>query len=357
MRNLPRVPGIMVAFTASWCFPAALGLVLASPSLPAPRYIVATGVAAPSGSCTGSCAEHKIEKSACAGSPVANPGSQYIRDKLRLDAVQRQACGNNISVALIDTAVDENHPDIRSAVVDHYEPTGSIDDPHVHGTGIVGAIVAQGRLLGVAPGAHILAVRAFPSHVDATGETTSYSILKGIEWAISNNVRVVNMSFVGPRDPSLQRALEEADRRGIALVAAVGNGGPNAQPLFPAADPHVIAVTATDAVDQLFAAANRGPHVAISAPGVDILAPAPGGAYQKVTGTSIAAAHVSGVIALLLERNPTLTPVAVRTILAASAKPLGAADQFGAGLVDPTGALEMAKLQMATAVMRSNVLN
>src|SRR5438132_2901844 len=90
--------------------------------------------------------------------------------------------------------------------------------------------------------------------------------------------------------------------------AAAGNAGPNSPPLFPGADPSVIAVTATDVDDALFSGANRGNHIAVAAPGVDVLVPAPEGAYQFTTGTSVAAAEVSGVVALMLERNPSLTP-------------------------------------------------
>jgi subtilisin family serine protease len=92
------------------------------------------------------------------------------------------------------------------------------------------------------------------------------------------------------------------------LIAAAGNAGPKSPPLYPGADPNVIAVTATDADDKIFSGANRGRYVSVSAPGVDILVPAPEGAYQLTTGTSVAAAEVSGVAALLLERNPRLTP-------------------------------------------------
>ena len=129
---------------------------------------------------------------------------------------------------------------------------------------------------------------------------------------------------------------------GVILIAAAGNAGPRAPALYPAADPHVIAVTATDVDDRLFTGANRGSHVAIAAPGVDILVPAPAGEYQVTTGTSVATAHISGVVALMLERNAKLTPADVRKILAASAKRIGPSNQFGAGLVDPVRAIEMA---------------
>jgi subtilisin family serine protease len=213
---------------------------------------------------------------------------------------------------------------------------------------MAGAIVSRQKLLGVAPGARILAIRAFSARASNT-ESTTYHILKGLDWAVSNNVRIVNMSFAGPRDPSLERALKAAYDKGIVLIAAAGNAGPRAPALFPAADPNVIAVTATDVDDRLFTGANRGNHVAIAAPGVDILVPAPAGEYQVTTGTSVATAHISGVVALMLERNPKLTPAEVRRILAASAKRLGPTNQFGAGLVDPIRAIEMATPRSAAA--------
>ena len=129
------------------------------------------------------------------------------------------------------------------------------------------------------------------------------------------------------------------------LIAAAGNAGPKSPPLYPGADPNVIAVTATDVDDKLFAGANRGKYVSVSAPGVDILVPAPENTYQITTGTSVAAAEVSGIVALLLERNPKLTPADVRRILQASARRLGPGerdDNFGSGLIDPLKALQLA---------------
>ncbi len=99
----------------------------------------------------------------------------------------------------------------------------------------------------------------------------------------------------------------------------------------------MIAVTATDSNDGLFKMANRGSYIAVAAPGVEILALAPGDLYQITTGTSVAAAHVSGIAAMLLEEKPSLTPNDVRSIIMSTAKPLGSAGQrsdFGAGLVD-----------------------
>jgi subtilisin family serine protease len=206
----------------------------------------------------------------------------------------------------------------------------------VHGTGIAGAIASHARLMGVAPGASILAVRAF-GPTDKGAESTSFLILKSIEWAAEQGARVINMSFAGPHDPAIGRLLAAARAKGIVLIAAAGNAGPKSPPLFPAADPNVIAVTATDANDRLFSASNRGRHIAIAAPGVDILLPAPGASYQVTSGTSFAAAHVSGVAALLLERRPELPPEGVRRILQATARdlgPRGRDDQFGFGLAD-----------------------
>jgi subtilisin family serine protease len=157
------------------------------------------------------------------------------------------------------------------------------------------------------------------------------------------------MSFAGPADPRLADILDRATKRGIVLVAAAGNAGPNSPPLFPAADKNVIAVTATDMEDRLYTGANRGNHIAVAAPGVDVLVPAPDGGYQFTTGTSVAAAHVSGVVALLLERNPKLTPAEVRRILTRTAKSLGPRDRTGAGLVNAYQAVANASGREAAA--------
>jgi hypothetical protein len=268
--------------------------------------------------------------------------SQYVVDKLRLVDVHRIAIGSDVPVAVIDSEIDGRHPELVGAVVDELDAIGNHDQAHVHGTGMAGAIAAHRRLIGIAPGVRLLAIHAFSSSGADSAQATSAHILMGIDWAISKGAKILNMSLAGPDDPMLQLALQKAHDQGVVLIAAAGNQGPSSPPLYPAADPNVIAVTATDAKDELLAQANQGPYVAVAAPGVDILEPAPNGGYQVTTGTSVAAAHVSGIAALLLDHDPTLDAAAIREILTTSAKhhtPNGRDDQFGFGLVDPYRAL------------------
>jgi subtilisin family serine protease len=126
------------------------------------------------------------------------------------------------------------------------------------------------------------------------------------------------------------------------MVAAAGNAGPKSPPLYPGANANVIAVSATDAQDRLFAASNRGGYIAVAAPGVDIFLPAPDEKYQMTSGTSFSAAYISGLVALMLERNPALKPAEVRAILMKTARDLGAPgrdDLFGAGVADAYAAV------------------
>jgi subtilisin family serine protease len=258
-----------------------------------------------------------------------------VVEKLRLPETHQLAKGANVLVAVIDSKIDPAHPDLEGVVAGSFTAVEGEEAAHAHGTGMAGAIASRRKLLGTAPAARILAAHAFSTRAQS-GSTTMH-ILKSLDWAVNQGARVINMSFAGPRDPSLEKALKAARDRGIVLIAAAGNAGPKSPPLFPGADPNVIAVTATDVDDKIFVNANRGGHIAVAAPGVDIIVPAPEGSYQTTTGTSVATAHVSGIAALLLERNPSLTPDQVRKILTSSAKPLGAGPRdktYGAGLVD-----------------------
>src|SRR5207302_9590593 len=151
------------------------------------------------------------------------------------------------------------------------------------------------------------------------------------------------MSFAGPKDELIERAVAASAARGIVMIAAAGNAGAKSPPLYPAANANVIAVSATDAQDKLFSASNRGSHIALAAPGVDIFLPAPDQKYQMTSGTSFSAAYVSGVAALLLERNPALKRAEVRSTLLKTARDLGSPgrdDLFGAGEADAYAAVQ-----------------
>ena len=261
---------------------------------------------------------------------------QYAPAKLNIINAHNLATGKQVTVALIDSAVDARHPDLAGAVAANFKAVNDNSPAHAHGTAMAGAIAARRTMLSVAPHGRLITVEAFSSK-ETSAEGTSLNILKGLDWAAAQGARIVNMSFAGPADPRLRAALSAAANKGMVLIAATGNAGPRSPPLYPAADPNVIAVTATDIKNALFRNAVRGKHVAVAAPGVEVLVPAPDGSYQLSTGTSVAAAEVSGVAALMIERNPRLTGKDVRAILMRTAKDLGAKGhdrEFGAGLVD-----------------------
>jgi hypothetical protein len=267
--------------------------------------------------------------------------AQYALLKLRLPEAHTLAHGANVTIAVIDSGIDAKHPELVNSIGDTFDALGSKEGPHVHGTGVAGAIVSHARLMGSAPEARILAIRAFGA-ARSGAESTSYVILKALDYAALHGAQIVNMSFAGPKDALIERGLSATAARGIVLVAASGNAGAKSPPLYPAASPNVIAVSATDVQGKLFTASNRGSHIALSAPGVDIFLPAPDEKYQMASGTSFSAAYVSGLVALMLERNPALKPGEVRAILMKTARDLGAPgrdDLFGAGEADAYAAV------------------
>jgi subtilisin family serine protease len=273
---------------------------------------------------------------ATAAPPAKYDPAQYAVGKMRLMEAHAIAKGDDVRVAVIDSGVDPDQPELAGAIVDRFDTLSSPFAPHMHGTAIAALIAGHSRLMGSAPAARILAVRAFDPAGNAA-EATTFSIIRAIDWSVTQNARIINMSFAGPADPGIHRALEAAHKKNVVLIAAAGNAGAKSPPLYPAADPNVIAVTATDANDQLFQGSNRGRHVAVAAPGVDILIAVPNGGYQVSTGTSFSAAEVSGIVALMLQRKSDLTPAVVRDILLATAKDLGKKgrdDEFGAGIAD-----------------------
>lgn len=256
----------------------------------------------------------------------------YPQNRMKIQPALGLASGAGVTIALIDTRVAEltslvGHVTERISV----SPTGGKGR---HGTALAGLIAD------VAPAARLLAIEAFaddPGDPD-TGVATTLSLARALDAAIDRKADVINLSIAGPRDPLIGRLVRQALSRGIVLVAAAGNDGPDAPPRYPAAYDGVVAVTATDPRDQPYAAGAQGTHVAVAAPGVEIRATVSEGVVGYVTGTSVAAAQVAGVAALLRERAPGLGSGEARRLLKETAAPL----PEGPGMVDAFAALSKA---------------
>jgi subtilisin family serine protease len=286
------------------------------------------------------------------GQPADQSAAQFSLSRMHVAEAHRLATGNNVVVAVIDTGIDVSHPELRDVVIDSFDAVGAEDAPMSHGTAMAGVIASDRQLVGIAPRARLLSARAFGRSKSGGTTATTFAIIKSMDWAWRRGARVFNLSFAGPPDKMLTRALNALAGNGAIMVAAAGNAGPSAPPAWPAAHPGVIAVTATDERNDLYAFANHGSYVFIAAPGVDVLTTAPGGKYELVSGTSIAAAHVTGVVALMLERYPDLDAAIITQLLMKSSIDLGPAGmdtQFGAGLVDALSAVKSGDFLAGTA--------
>jgi subtilisin family serine protease len=197
-----------------------------------------------------------------------------------------------------------------------------------HGTAIASLITGQGGVRGAAPGARLLAADVYGTD-PAGGNATA--IAKAVGWLVGQRVPVVTISLVGPANPLLARVVMAAQARGVMIVAAVGNDGPAAPPVYPASYPGVIAVTGVDSRNRVLIEAGRATHLDYAAPGADMLAATAGGKAVAVRGTSFAAPLVAATIARLYPAsNPGKRNDAIARV-DAGARRLGA--RFGRGLV------------------------
>lgn len=252
------------------------------------------------------------------------------------------SCALEVSLGMIDTAVNRDHDALRNARLEvvrladaEARPSGA-----QHGTAVASLFVAEtdSRAPGLLPGARLIAVDTFSGGRDDL--TDVYSLVRGLDLLVTRRVRVVNLSLSGPDNALLARAVTRAALADVVLVAAAGNGGPRARPAYPAAYPEVVAVTAVDRARRIYRRAVRGAHVDIAAPGVAVWTAASiSGARQK-SGTSFAAPFVSAAAALYRAGNPAATRAEVIAALTARAEDLGDPgrdDVFGWGLVQPRG--------------------
>lgn len=251
-------------------------------------------------------------------------------------------------IAIIDTGVNNNHPDLKAKMLPGYNfianNTNSSDD-HGHGTLVAGAAAAIGNnaegVAGVAFANWVLPVKS----LDSAGSGSHSSIANGITWAADNGARIINLSLGSPSSSrTLQNAVNYAWNKNVVLIAAAGNSGVN-ETIYPAAYTNVIGVSALDSNDRLPSWATYGDHVALSAPGVSILSTTRGGGYGASSGSSFSSPLVAGSAGLILAVNPALSNAEVNDILQSTADDLGAQGYdiyYGHGRVNPAAAAESA---------------
>lgn len=222
------------------------------------------------------------------------------------NAARTHTGGKGIVIGMIDTPIDMTYGDSLSADIERIELVRPGNEQNrLHGTEVAGVLISQNPRIGIAPEAKLLAISAFSSNPANPNEHRSNTgqIARAMEIAIREKVDILNLSFTGKPDPLIEKLVNAALQQGIVVVASAGNGGPNAQPAYPAAIPGVIAVTAVDKGEQVFRQANRGDYIDLAAPGVGILTTAPRGSFHVSSGTSLATAHATGIIALLMSLN------------------------------------------------------
>ena len=204
------------------------------------------------------------------------------------------AGGRRPLIGMIDGGVAQS-PALASATI---EQKGFAGPPQAtgHGTAIASLIVgSNGKFRGAAPGAALLVGDVYGGNPSAG---SALAIVKALSWIASHGPNAINISLVGPRNRVVERAIAAVQARGIKVVAAVGNDGPAAPPLYPASQPGVIAVTGVDATNRALPEAGRSSHLDYAAPGADMAAALPGKGYARVRGTSFAAPFITARLAL-----------------------------------------------------------
>ncbi len=263
---------------------------------------------------------------------------QRSLDELEVSDAHRWSTGRGVRVAVIDTGVEVQHPDLEGQVAESKDFVGGIATADRHGTAVAGVIAARASnrlgIVGVAPGARLLALRACQQRQAAgKGSCTTFDLARAIDHAIDARADVVNLSLGGPRDRLLERLLTQAIARDIVVVAAEGEDGAS----FPATLDGVIAVGGDR---------SRVTPQVLSAPDVDVLSLAPPDGYDWFSGSSMAAAQVSGIVALLLERAPGLQAAEIRGALLRSARRFTAADDDARLQVNACAALAAVRAEV-----------
>lgn len=321
-------------------------------------------------------ARHRVLGALCTATafallPVTPAGADTIRaqqwglDALHTDRAWQTTRGKGVTVAVVDTGVDGSLPDLTGQVLTGKDMigfgAGRGDRAWArHGTAMAGIIAGRGHgegradgVLGIAPEAKILPVRVIleasdPARAEAR-KTRGTALADGIRWAADHGADVINLSLGDDSEsahpePGEDAAVQYALKKGAVVVASAGNGGEKGDHIsYPAAYPGVIAAAAVDRYGTHASFSTRRWYATVSAPGDDIVVPAPDRKYYVEWGTSAAAAFVSGAVALVRSAHPGLSPAQIKKLLTDTARDAPAAgrdDARGYGIVDPAAAIE-----------------
>lgn len=239
----------------------------------------------------------------------------------RLEDDWRRATGKGVSVAIIDSGIDTLHPDLSGKVVDSVEARIEnkkvVFDPSDDGDSAGHGTACAGIIASIAPDAELHSIKV----LGAGGLGDGMAFMAGLEWAIKQKYRVINLSL-GTTKPQffapLHDLLDRAYQAGCIVVAAANN---LPQPSFPSVfSSSLISVIKSTETDPLNFAFHFGEVIELTAPGVNVRTPWPNGGYRNLTGNSFACPHIAGVVARLLEKHPQLTPFQVKSALYAIAK-------------------------------------
>ncbi|GGM00648.1 type VII secretion-associated serine protease [Streptomyces fumigatiscleroticus] len=292
---------------------------------------------------------------------------QWALDAMHTQEAWRTTKGAGVTVAVLDTGVENDHPDLAGNVLTGEDLVGfgaaRGDEAWArHGTAMASIIAGHGHgtggadgVMGIAPEAKILPVRVIledkdPARAKAR-RTRGNALAEGIRWAADHGADVINLSLGDDSasahpEPTEDEAIQYALKKGVAVVASAGNGGEKGDHIsYPAAYPGVIAATAVDRYGTRASFSTRRWYATVSAPGVDVVIADPDHKYYEGWGTSAAAAFVSGAVALLKAAHPGLTPAQIKKLLEDTARdaPAGGRDDSrGFGFVDPVAALKAA---------------
>lgn len=279
-------------------------------------------------------------------------GSQWHLAKVGAPAAWDVSHGDGVTIAVLDSGVDESHPDLASRVVpgwNFYDNTADASDPHGHGTAVAGtAAAATDNSTGVASIAgqtKVMPIRIADANCWAYWST----VAEGLTWAADRGARVANISFGVAGSRSVQSAAKYMKAKGGLVVVSAGNNGVD-EKITPTTT--MIPVSATDAADVRTGWSSYGSFVALSAPGAGIYTTNRGGGYGSWNGTSFSSPLTAGVVALMMSANPALDNLQIESLLFGTAIDLGAAGRdaaYGHGRVNAAAAVQAARNAVPTA--------